>query len=363
MCSESTSLVMGQNRGMGFAILRVQKLKSAVAVHRSMKHSFREQDTPNADAERRQENSHFGAVNVAEGMAAFRGRLPEKHRKDAVLAIEYLVTASPESMASKDRPGQDAYFADALAWLKAKHGAENVVHAGIHRDETTPHMYAYVVPRVGDKLNCRAFLGGAKALSAMQTDFAQRVGRPHGLERGLEGSKARHTTVQAYYARVNGVKAPAPPIRVPEPSMGDRINPKDYGLRVARQVLDVVEPELKQGAAARAELELQRKRVREVEETARATAKRYEPARQFVEHVYGQLDRADVPALNAAIREAGSKLVSERAARQKAARDAARSPATPRQVDAPSKVTARAPEPVKAPPARPEPEPDRGPER
>jgi hypothetical protein len=280
-----------------------------------------------------------------------------------VLAIEYLVTASPESMASKDRPGQDAYFADALAWLKAKHGAENVVHAGIHRDETTPHMYAYVVPRVGDKLNCRAFLGGAKALSAMQTDFAQRVGRPHGLERGLEGSKARHTTVQAYYARVNGVKAPAPPIRVPEPSMGDRINPKDYGLRVARQVLDVVEPELKQGAAARAELELQRKRVREVEETARATAKRYEPARQFVEHVYGQLDRADVPALNAAIREAGSKLVSERAARQKAARDAARSPATPRQVDAPSKVTARAPEPVKAPPARPEPEPDRGPER
>ena len=51
-CSESTYRRKWQNGGMAhFAILRVQKLKSAVAVHRSMKHSFRAQDTPNADAE------------------------------------------------------------------------------------------------------------------------------------------------------------------------------------------------------------------------------------------------------------------------------------------------------------------------
>ena len=37
---------------MGYAILRTQKLKSPVAVRRSMKHAFREQDTPNADPER-----------------------------------------------------------------------------------------------------------------------------------------------------------------------------------------------------------------------------------------------------------------------------------------------------------------------
>ena len=51
-CSESTYRRKWQNGAMAhFALLRVQKLKSAVAVHRSMKHSFRAQDTPNADAE------------------------------------------------------------------------------------------------------------------------------------------------------------------------------------------------------------------------------------------------------------------------------------------------------------------------
>ena len=70
-----------------YAILRVQKLKSAVAVNRSMKHAFRDQDTPNADPELTPDNTHIGAESVSEGMAAFRARLPEKHRKDAVLAI------------------------------------------------------------------------------------------------------------------------------------------------------------------------------------------------------------------------------------------------------------------------------------
>ena len=161
-CSESTSRRKWQNGAMAhFAILRTQKLKSAVAVHRSMKHSFRAQDTPNADAELAHHNEHFGAHSVAEGMAAFRARLPESFRKDAVQAIEYLMTASPEAMASKSREEQDAYFRDALDWLKGRHGAENVVYAGIHRDETTPHMYAYVVPRDPEtgRLNAKRWLG------------------------------------------------------------------------------------------------------------------------------------------------------------------------------------------------------------
>jgi hypothetical protein len=106
-------------------------------------------------------------------------------------------------MNSKDKKAQDAYFSDALDWLKAKHGAENLLFAGVHRDETTPHMYAYIVPKVGDRLNARHYFGGAKALNELQTDFAARVGRVHGLERGLEGSKARHTSIKTYYGLVN----------------------------------------------------------------------------------------------------------------------------------------------------------------
>ena len=68
-------------------------------------------------------------------MAAFRARLPEKHRKDAVQCIKYLISASAESYQRKIEEEQDAYFRDALKWLQDRHGAENVVLAGVHRDE------------------------------------------------------------------------------------------------------------------------------------------------------------------------------------------------------------------------------------
>ena len=187
---------------MGFAILRVQKLKSAVAVHRSAKHNYREQDTPNADPALTPNNTQVGPQNVDELMAAFNARLPEKFRKDAVQCIEFVVTGSPETMNAKDRAGQDAYLRDALDWIKATYGPQNVVGASVHRDESTPHLVAYVVPvdAATGRLNAKKWLGGAAALSAMQTEFAEKVGKPHGLERGQERSKAVHKAVRQWYA-------------------------------------------------------------------------------------------------------------------------------------------------------------------
>lgn len=187
-----------------FAILRVQKLKHLASVRRSLKHSFREQDTPNADPAKASENDHIGATSVDQGMSRVQALLPEKRRKDAVLAIEYLVTASPEAMHGKTRQQQDAYFQDALQWLKDRHGAQNIVYAGIHRDELTPHLYAYAVPldEASGRLNAKKWLGGPKALANMQTEFVELVGAAHGLERGIEGSKAKHQRVKAFYAEI-----------------------------------------------------------------------------------------------------------------------------------------------------------------
>ena len=112
---------------MGYAIIRIQKIKHAGGLRRSLKHALREQDTPNADAERTPENTVMGARSSAQVMAKFHAAMPDKVRSNAVLAVEYLVTASPESMNSKDKKAQDAYFSDALDWLKAKHGAENLL--------------------------------------------------------------------------------------------------------------------------------------------------------------------------------------------------------------------------------------------
>lgn len=184
---------------MSYAILRTAKLKSMGEIGGSLAHTFRTRETPNADPERGHLNE-FGAGDTPESIkAALAARLPEKRRSDAVLCVEYFIGASPEHFAN----GQDgaAYFADAVAWLKAKHGAENVVATAVHRDETSPHLVAYVVPLDDQgKLNAKAFLGGKAKLSAMQTDFATQVGQKHGLERGIEGSKATHQSIKQYYA-------------------------------------------------------------------------------------------------------------------------------------------------------------------
>ena len=189
---------------MGFAILRTQKLKHLASARRSLKHAFRDQDTPNANPELTPSNTHIGASSVDEGMAKLEALLPPNRRSDAVLAIEYLVSASPEDLQGKTRAQQDAYLLDALKWIQDRHGAGNVVYAGIHRDETTPHLYAYAVPLDADtgRLNAKKWLGGAKALNQMQTEFAAKVGAQHGLQRGVERSKATHTTIREHYAQI-----------------------------------------------------------------------------------------------------------------------------------------------------------------
>lgn len=192
---------------MGFAILRAKKIKTAGGVNLSLKHAYRDQITPNADPSRLSQNE-MTVPTREQALARFNERLSQvdgKIRKNGVLCVEYLITASPDDMHAKTKEQQDQYFKDALKWLEERHGKENIITAGIHRDESTPHLYVHVVPmdRNRNKLNCRAFLGGADVLSAMQTDFYEKVAKNHGLERGIKGSKARHTRVRDFYKNIN----------------------------------------------------------------------------------------------------------------------------------------------------------------
>ena len=73
---------------------------------------------------------------------------------------------------------------DAFGFIAEKHGKQNILMAAIHRDETTPHAVAYVVPKdERGKLNCRAFYGEKNALTKLQDEFSEQVGAKHGLER------------------------------------------------------------------------------------------------------------------------------------------------------------------------------------
>ena len=199
---------------MPYAILRTEKLKTMGNIGGSLAHNYRTRETPNAVDERLHLNKHDMA-SADEVKAAIVARLPEKRRSDSVLCVEYFIGASPDYFTGDDPKGE-RYFATAVEWLKQRHGAENVVATSVHHDETSPHLVAYVVPLDNDgKLNAKSFLGGRAKLTAMQTDFAQAVGR-HGLDRGIEGSKAKHQSIREYYAKVNQTENAALPRITPE---------------------------------------------------------------------------------------------------------------------------------------------------
>ncbi len=203
-----------------FAILRVAKLKTMGALRGSLQHTFRERDTPNADLNRIPDNQILVGTDTAAGVAAaWKAKAPDKIRKNGVLAVEYLVTASPEALQVMSRDEQDAYFAGALEWLEDRHGADRILSAVIHRDETTPHLSALVIPLdVRGKLNARSYLGGRDKLREMQTGFARDVAAEFGIERGIEGSRARHRTIRSFYAALR--EQPGDRVRLPEREAG-----------------------------------------------------------------------------------------------------------------------------------------------
>lgn len=187
---------------MAYAIMRAKKLANMGSVAASMQHCYRERETHNADKQRTPDNQHLGAKSTNEAMGKLRDLLPEKRRKDAVLAVEYVMTTSPEWFAKATPEQEKAFFQRSLQWLADKYGADRIVTASIHRDEATPHLSAFVVPLTKDKrLSAKEFIGSREKMRADQTSYAGCLA-DLGLERGIEGSKATHQTIQQYYSAV-----------------------------------------------------------------------------------------------------------------------------------------------------------------
>lgn len=192
------------------AIIRTQKHKSIGSLQRREGHTYRKNETPNADPERKSKNKLLiGREDYANFCAEKLKNYEQagnKIRKDGVLAIEYLLTASPEFFTDGplyNRQDRLKKWCDAqVEFLKKKHGAENILCMYLHMDEKTPHIEAYILPiDPKGKLNCKHFLGGPAKMSQLQTDYAKH-NESFGLTRGVQGSRARHDKVKNFYSDI-----------------------------------------------------------------------------------------------------------------------------------------------------------------
>lgn len=183
-----------------YTVLRHAKLKTFGNIASSLSHLFRERKTENAIAEKKVLNIHKITTNVDDALAKYKERLKGiKIRKNAVLGLEYLMTASAEWFDNSTREQRNEFYKKSYVFLKEKYGHENIINFSVHNDETTPHVSAFVVPITKNgKLSARQFIGERKFLIQDQTDFALSV-EHLGLKRGQRGSAAKHTTIKEFY--------------------------------------------------------------------------------------------------------------------------------------------------------------------
>jgi Plasmid recombination enzyme len=196
----------------GKAIFRISKLKSFGAIAGAEHHNRRTRTTLNADPDRGQENFVFmGEANRPLEELAKERIGGQKIRKNAVLAIDVFISASPEYFrpGEPDRAGYwerekfEAWLGANEAFLKREFGEQNILRAECHLDESTPHIHAVVVPLTKKgKLSYRQLYGGKRTELSELQDRAWEAVADLGIERGLKGSQAQHREVQDWYAEM-----------------------------------------------------------------------------------------------------------------------------------------------------------------
>ena len=139
-----------------------------------------------------------------------------------VKAIRVLLTGSNKDMKQMEADGRlDGWCSDNLKWLRETYGELNLVSAVLHMDEKTPHIHATVVPIVtGERRKARQEERNGKKkyrkknpqdvrlctddvmarhkLKHYQDTYAQAMSK-YGLQRGVDGSLARHVSTSQYY--------------------------------------------------------------------------------------------------------------------------------------------------------------------
>ena len=127
-----------------------------------------------------------------------------KERKDAVVLITGVYTASPEYFERCTREEMEKYFQDCLNFHVREYcqgDPKRLINAVVHLDEQTPHLQIASIPLVEDEkglhLSAKIIMGNRAAYRLRQDRFYDEVGKAYDLERGERRDPAEakaHTT-------------------------------------------------------------------------------------------------------------------------------------------------------------------------
>lgn len=214
---------------MGYAVFHMQKTRGTDSG--TTAHIERKVKPANADEERTHLNRRLieypGGVRTRTQAIQHRletAGLTRKVGKNQVRAIRIMLSGSPDDMQRIVREGRlDEWCADNMKYLAATFGKENIVSADLHLDEKSPHIHATLVPIVTTERKrkkqeeraakryrtksasrprlCADDVMSRAKLKEYQDTYAQAMAK-YGLQRGIEGSEARHIDTTQYYREV-----------------------------------------------------------------------------------------------------------------------------------------------------------------
>jgi hypothetical protein len=216
-----------------YSIIRIKKLNKKTLLSAD-KHNKRQIDVPNANGKKHIRLLNFNDKKITDEtlFETVKSKMSEFNvsakRKDAILAIEVLLTATPEfftvdksmpfSLKNVDRDALNNWYEKTVQWLKQKF-KKTLLQAQLHLDESTPHIHAFFLPViekvVGRKLSglnperaiepasllenklCAKDVVTRSWLYTLHDEYS-RVMKTLGLERAKRHSQAKHQTLKTY---------------------------------------------------------------------------------------------------------------------------------------------------------------------
>lgn len=258
-------------------VFRIAKLKTYGNIGGAAAHNLRTRPTFNADPKRKNIVLK-GSVNSGEQVVQdVKDKLQHlKIRSNAVLAVEVLISASPEYF-RPENPGAAGTWDEKKLneWRKSvepfiKKEFPHAVSVVLHLDESTPHYQIIDVPlndKTG-KLDARTKYGGRTILGRWQTKAHLPV-KHLGIERGVQGSNAKHTTLKRWYALLRSEYLQDLPAVSPAP---DLLPPRSFLEK--SPLTEVGKERRKKEAEQKAKIA---KRTAELKAQRRAKLKNYAP--------------------------------------------------------------------------------------
>lgn len=215
---------------MGYAVLHLEKAKGTDS--RMSAHIERTVHPKNADRTRTHLNRELvqfpeGVRNRTQAIAQRieTAGIRRKVSANQVKAIRILLTGSNKDMKQMEAEGRiEDWCNDSLKWIRETYGEQNLVSAVLHMDEKTPHIHATVIPIVtGERRKagqeeqngkkkyrkknpqdvrlCADDVMARHRLKHYQDTYAQAMNK-YGLQRGVDGSLAKHISTMQYYKQL-----------------------------------------------------------------------------------------------------------------------------------------------------------------